>query len=85
MKTVIIHGPQGCGKTYHSQQFAKAFGCTSIVDGWMPELDPVTPGALHLTFHPEPQSVRQPNSLPHGVMTLSFNAACVLANINPSR
>lgn len=34
MSTVIIYGPQGCGKTRNAQVIAKAFGLTAILDGW---------------------------------------------------
>lgn len=34
MSTVIIYGPQGCGKTRNAQLIAKAFGLTAILDGW---------------------------------------------------
>lgn len=32
--TVVIHGPQGCGKTRNAQALAAHFGCTQIIDGW---------------------------------------------------
>ena len=34
MSTVIIYGPQGCGKTRNAQLIAKTFGITAILDGW---------------------------------------------------
>ena len=48
-EAVIVHGPQGCGKTRNAEVMRRAFGCTSIVDDWLP-LDPIQPGALHLTY-----------------------------------
>ena len=32
--TVLIHGPQGCGKTRNAQALAAHFGCSRIVDDW---------------------------------------------------
>jgi MoxR-like ATPase len=32
--TVVIHGPQGCGKTRNAQALAAHFGCSRIVDDW---------------------------------------------------
>lgn len=31
--TVVLIGPQGCGKSTHAQAFARAFGCTHVIDG----------------------------------------------------
>lgn len=31
--TVVLIGPQGCGKSTHAQAFAQAFGCTHVIDG----------------------------------------------------
>lgn len=31
--TVLLIGPQGCGKSTHAQAFARAFGCTHVIDG----------------------------------------------------
>jgi len=31
--TVFLIGPQGCGKSTHAQAFARAFGCTHVIDG----------------------------------------------------
>lgn len=32
--TVVIHGPQGCGKTRNARALAAHFGCSRIVDDW---------------------------------------------------
>ena len=32
--TVLIHGPQGCGKTRNAQALAEHFGCSKVVDDW---------------------------------------------------
>lgn len=48
MKTLIIHGPQGCGKTRNGERLREHFGCTEVI-----ELDDARKrlvlGALHLT------------------------------------
>jgi MoxR-like ATPase len=33
-QTIVIHGPQGCGKTRNAQALAKHFGCKKVVDDW---------------------------------------------------
>lgn len=48
MKTVIVVGPQGCGKTLNAEKLRARFGCSGIVDGWEAGQQ-VTPGALHLS------------------------------------
>lgn len=49
--TVIIYGPQGCGKTTHAIQLQKFFGCTGIVDnfGGVGEDTVLSISDLHLT------------------------------------
>ena len=32
--TVLIHGPQGCGKIRNAQALAAHFGCSQVVDDW---------------------------------------------------
>lgn len=49
INTVILYGPQGCGKTRHAETLRRNLGCKHVVDGWMPG-DTVEPGGLHLTF-----------------------------------
>lgn len=46
--TVVIHGPQGCGKTRNAQALAAHFGCTRIIDDWNGR-DRVEEGSLVLT------------------------------------
>lgn len=51
MRTVIIYGPPGSGKTTHAEALMKHFGCSEVVDEFM-EMNPTdlpTLGALHLT------------------------------------
>lgn len=49
--TLIVTGPQGCGKTWHAAELMRRFGCSRVVDEWWPG-DVLTPGALHLTNVP---------------------------------
>lgn len=51
-ETIVIHGPQGCGKTVHAAALAAAFGCTKIIDEWN-GADPLLPGVLALTNAPQ--------------------------------
>ncbi len=59
MNTVIVTGPQGCGKTLHAAKLKAHFGCTSVVDEWWSG-DPIVPGALHLTCELLPAGVSSP-------------------------
>ena len=34
MTTVIVYGPQACGKTRNSEALKRHFGCNCIVDDW---------------------------------------------------
>lgn len=52
MRTVIITGPMGCGKTRGRQSLAASFGCRTIIDDWDPHRHELTTGALHLTNAP---------------------------------
>jgi len=47
-RTVIVYGPQGCGKTNASDRLMRHFGCTELVDDWDGE-SPLPDGALALT------------------------------------
>ncbi|WP_068638730.1 hypothetical protein [Thauera butanivorans] len=49
--TTVIHGPQGCGKTFHAQALARHFGCARIVDDWDGKTA-LQPGDLALTNMP---------------------------------
>lgn len=56
--TVLLIGPQGCGKTTHAQAFAKAFGCTHVIDcgvlnGFEEEDPAATPRKGALIIGPE--------------------------------
>jgi hypothetical protein len=37
MKSVIVYGPQGCGKTLNAEQIRKALGLKKVLDEWIPE------------------------------------------------
>ena len=68
MQAVIIHGPQGCGKTRHAKDFCELYGCTAWTDDWLPG-EPLVPGLLHLTFE-------VPSGLPgRDVQIISFDEA----------
>lgn len=47
-KPIVIHGPQGCGKTQHAAALASHFGASRLVDGWNGR-DALQPGDLALT------------------------------------
>ena len=34
MKSLIVYGPRGCGKTTHAAKIASYYGLTTIVDPW---------------------------------------------------
>lgn len=52
MKTILIVGPAGCGKTLHAEALRQHFQCSRIMDQWRPG-DGLMPGALILTsFQP---------------------------------
>lgn len=55
----IIHGPNASGKTFHKAAFARKFGCTHIVDDWLPTVHEVPDdGRLVLTYHSEEEIKR---------------------------
>lgn len=47
-KAVVFSAPVAWGKTRNAKALMKEFNCTKVVDNWDP-LQPMTPGALHLT------------------------------------
>jgi hypothetical protein len=53
MKTIIVVGPQGCGKTRNGEALQAWFGCTHLVDGWAWD-KPLVHHALHLTSEQAP-------------------------------
>lgn len=48
-QSIVIHGPQGCGKTVNGQRLARHFGLKRVVD--LDELggERIPPGSLVLT------------------------------------
>jgi hypothetical protein len=48
MRTVILVGGQGSGKSLVAPDLAAREGCVQVVDEWWPG-KPLTPGALHVT------------------------------------
>lgn len=48
LKTIIITGPQGSGKTLNSQKLAQHFGCNLIIEEW-DGVSPCPKGSLVLT------------------------------------
>lgn len=51
MLSIIVHGPQACGKSRNRAAIRDAFGLIGITEDWEPG-NPVTPGYLHLTYAP---------------------------------
>lgn len=58
-RTIIVHGPQGCGKTTNAERLRAFFGCAGIVDDYDAELAPLSLGHLHLTYFPFPVAKRR--------------------------
>ena len=56
MAIVIIHGPQGAGKSQHAAIFRKRYRCDRIVDGWNPR-QALESGDLALTTEAPPFAV----------------------------
>lgn len=48
MNTIIVYGPQGCGKTTNAEALRKHFGCDEIIDDWESDRS-AKEGSLHLT------------------------------------
>lgn len=52
-KSVIVHGPQGCGKTQMAQVIAGYLNLPNVVDDWNPADGMHSTNTLYLTnFHP---------------------------------
>jgi hypothetical protein len=52
--SVIVHGPQACGKTRHRLVLQKHFGLPDVRDNWGPTETPRAFGTLYLTsFEPQ--------------------------------
>lgn len=37
--TLIVYGPQGCGKTANAEKIMREFGLIKIIDNWRAEAD----------------------------------------------
>lgn len=48
MRTIIIYGEQGKGKTRNADLLKRYFGCAAVVDDWVSG-DPLAKGDLALT------------------------------------
>lgn len=64
MRTILIFGPAGCGKTHNAERLRQHFGCTGVIDPWWNEF---LYGYLHLTNAPP-----QHHFLIRGVEYISF-------------
>ncbi|MFA7278619.1 MAG: hypothetical protein WC100_00825 [Sterolibacterium sp.] len=73
--SVIIHGPQACGKSRNAKALAAHFNCSRIIDDWNERL-PLLPDTLMLT-NEAPIEVKD-------VLVLDFGMACRLAAITVS-
>lgn len=79
-KTVIVYGPQGCGKTLNAEKLRKYFGCTSVVELDAPTTTQRAAGrvlkadALHLT-NEDPATLRAIGYRVDGVKVFSYAEA----------
>ena len=73
-KTVIVYGPQGCGKTLNAEKLRKYFGCTHVVELDEQRRRQLHDGALHLT-HEDPATLRAIGWRIDGVKTFSYAEA----------
>ena len=79
MPAVIVYGPQGCGKTRHTETLKKHFGCDKVVDDWDPNRSGITRNALHLTSVPlDPKEAYQLSM--DGIQCHPFSYAMWLAS-----
>ncbi len=70
--SIIVHGPQGCGKSKNAQAIATHFGCVSIVEEWDGRF-PLPQNTLVLT-NAAPASLTGPQ-------VLSFDGAFRLSGV----
>jgi hypothetical protein len=73
-RTVIVHGPQGSGKTLHAVRLARAFKLDNVVDEW--DHTTKVPCFDHLIL-----TVDLPAVIPDGVVVLSLAEALNAAAI----
>ena len=74
---VIIHGPQGCGKSMYARSLASYFGMDRIHDGWSATQGMPPEGTLVLTN--DKKSAKQAARHRVGVVCLSFDQEICLA------
>ncbi|MEW8000692.1 MAG: hypothetical protein AB2795_19275 [Candidatus Thiodiazotropha endolucinida] len=55
--TVVVYGPQGCGKTMVAEQLKEHFGCTEVKDDEWDGSTLLREGELALTNVPPPYAV----------------------------
>lgn len=48
LQSVVVYGPQGCGKSMKAPELLQQFGCVEIVDEWDGQTN-LHPGQLALT------------------------------------
>lgn len=58
-KSIVVHGPQGCGKTRHGERMAKHFGLDLVIEADDHQGPVPIVGALVLTCQTPPRSVRK--------------------------
>jgi len=59
MNTILVYGPQGCGKTRNAERIAQALGLTTIIDAFELSKQPwPRAGALLLTNEKPPKRTR---------------------------
>lgn len=83
MPSVIVHGPQGCGKSTHAEKLRQAFGCAKTCDDADPSVyrrlmqEPSkfkAASTLYLTHAPPPDGC-------DGRRVLAFDEAMRLAKL----
>lgn len=57
MSIIIVHGPQGTGKTTHGEALRQHYRCSRVVDGWSEEIVALRQGDLALTNQSPPFDV----------------------------
>lgn len=59
-RSVIVYGPQACGKTRNAERLRKGFGMDRVIDDW--RVGDIIPqrGALVLTNDPASMSAHDP-------------------------
>lgn len=78
-KSIIVYGPQGCGKTRYAERMRKHFGLSSVVD----DFDPVRTGIilygmLYLTSDMRTPQIRAGNT----IIGMVFHFSDVAQQIN---